>query len=52
MSSETKGAREAIDRVAVRIRNETARGGQQITHEQARKQAIEIAKRNDRRQNR
>lgn len=45
-SGETRGGREAIDRMATRIVEDH---GGKITHQQARKRAVESARRYDRR---
>lgn len=44
--------RGAIERTAQRIRESSQQGGREITYEQARDRAREIARRNERRTNR
>jgi len=49
MSNEAQ-KREAIDRLADRIRQDQRQQGRNISHEETRRKAVEVAKRHDRKQ--
>ena len=51
MSERTEAKRAAVDRMARRIRDSAAVSGTEITQQQARKDAIKIANRHDRKTN-